>query len=255
MIRWLTMHAELRQNDRPAHSVRMYIWRTLRISVAVYRTRPWLYLIMAVCIVIVCDAISVWIAGYRPFGRSPKNFGLHSLAGGTGMLLMIPIISGLSAYCIARLSREPGVSEINVGVGSLRVLPGLLVLLAVAYLGIGVAGIFFVVPGVVLWLRWFFVAPVITVERRSIGGALKRSAELVHDHYQSVLCLLLLLWVSVIVTTTGVHVILQGSGTNIGDVTIEVVVESIVSSYLALMIVVAYFTLAGGGSEDILAQV
>jgi hypothetical protein len=173
----------LKQMGQAKLNGRLSIWHILLASVALYRTRPWLYLMMAICIVAVYDVVVFMVAGRRPFGHSPEKLSFLSASGSVGLLMIMPVVAALDAYIVSVFRYVPDSRQLDAGIGSLRVLPGVIVSLVVAYLGIGVAGIFFILPGLVLWLRWFAVAPVVAVERRGIVGALKRSARLTAGRY------------------------------------------------------------------------
>lgn len=228
---------------------RLSTWNILLTSAVLYRMRSGMYWLQQICIVTVCDVLAFVAVGYRPFGHSPERLSFLSASGGVGLLMITPVVAALDAYIVSAFRYVPNSRQMDVGVGSLRVLPGVLVSLVVAYLGIGVAGIFFVIPGLILWLRWFVAAPVVAIERRGIAGALKRSARLTAGHYWRVLALLLTLWLAVLVTTFCIHAIFAGSTVGVGVVTMEIMIQSLMASYMALAIVVLYFDLCACDKE------
>jgi hypothetical protein len=219
-------------------------------SVSLYRQRPLLYTVMTACVVATYDITILAVTGHRPFGRPPANFGWSSLDNGTAVLMLTPLAAALLARMITRFDREQGSSPWGAGVGSLRILPIAVIAQVIAYLGIGLAALFFLLPGVVLWVRWFVVAPAIAVEGRSVVGALRRSAQLTANRYWHILGVLGILWVLVLVTTLCVHVVVAGSTTGGGVVLFEVVVQAILTSYMALMTALLYFDLSTGQKVD-----
>jgi hypothetical protein len=67
------------------------------------------------------------------------------------------------------------------------------VFFAVVLAALGIAaGLVLIVPGIYLLVRWYFVAPVVVVERVGALAALRRSGELVRGHWWRTLGILLL---------------------------------------------------------------
>jgi hypothetical protein len=213
-------------------------------GLSVYRRNARLYIAIAACVVVTYDILIFVITGHRPFGKAPVDFGWKSFAGGTALLMIIPVVAALDAYLVARWDDQPEVNGFRVAMSSLRTLPAIVITQAVAYIGIGVAGLFFVIPGIVLWLRWFVVAPIVAVERRGVGGALRRSAQLTSRRYWRVLSLLLILWGLILAGTLCTHVIVTGTTTSVYIVLLEIVVQTILASYIAVTMAVFYFELS-----------
>lgn len=228
---------------------RLSMRRILLTSVAIYTRRPLLYVIVAGCVVTIYDVIAFVFTSHRPFGPSPEKLSVLSVSGGAGLMFVMPVVAALYAYIVSMFRHVPTAPQVETGVSSLRVLPGVLASLVVAYLGIGVAGIFFVLPGLLLWLRWFVVAPIVAVERRGILGALKRSAQLTTGYYLRVLGLLLTLWAVVLIAAFCIHVVFAGYADGAGVVAVEVVVQGLIVSYLSLTIAVLYFDLSAHAPE------
>jgi hypothetical protein len=218
-------------------------WHNFSTSARLYRSRPWLFITVAACTITLYDLVVFLATGYRPFGHSSGRVDFWSLSGGVGFLMIIPVVAALDAYVLSVSRQSTELRQTRTALGVLRTLPGVMVSLVTAYLGIGIAGIFFVIPGLILWLRWFVVAPVVAVERLSIIGALKRSARLTAGHYWYVLVLLMTLWLAVLIVAFCIHVIFEGSTVNIGIVAMEIVTQSLIASYIALPIAVLYFDL------------
>lgn len=77
-------------------------------------------------------------------------------------------------------SRDSSVTELISSVGP--VLPTLIGTSILYALGILVGFVFFLVPGCILLTIWAVIAPVIVIEKAGVGGAFRRSQELVRDH-------------------------------------------------------------------------
>ena len=63
--------------------------------------------------------------------------------------------------------------------------------------GVGLGFLAFIVPGVLLAIRWALAAPVVMLEGLGARAAMKRSRELVRGHRWAVLCVLLNVWLRI----------------------------------------------------------
>jgi hypothetical protein len=77
-------------------------------------------------------------------------------------------------------TRDSSVGELISSVGPvLATLIGTSILYAI---GVAVGFLFFLIPGCILLTIWAVIAPVIVIEKSGVGGAFRRSQELVRDH-------------------------------------------------------------------------
>jgi hypothetical protein len=216
-------------------------------SINVYRVRPLIYLAISFGIVIIYDLIVLLVAGHRPFGHSLGNFSwLSASRHGVGVLMLVPVAAAVDAYVVVSLRGESNTKLAGLTTTSFKILPMTIFSQAVAYLFIGVAGMFFVLPGLILWLRWFIIGPVVAVEKLGIVEAFKHSWALTASHYWHVLTLLLVSWFVVLATVLGVQAIVAGSGVDTASVMFECVAQGVVTSYLALAMAVFYLDLRVG---------
>jgi hypothetical protein len=63
--------------------------------------------------------------------------------------------------------------------------------------GVGLGFVAFIVPGVLLSIRWALAAPIVMLEGLGARAAMKRSRELVSGHRWAVLCVLLNVWLRI----------------------------------------------------------
>jgi hypothetical protein len=216
----------------------------LVVSLSLLRTQPWLF-VTAACATVAYNTVVLVMTDHGPFGRPPEKFSLlSSSTSGTAVLMFVPVVAALYVRIDSILSEKPMLTRIHVGIDSLKVLPMVTISQIIAYLGVGLAGIFFILPGLVLWLRWFVVAPVVAVEQQGIIGALRRSAWLTAGHDWYILGLLLVQWALVLATMLCAHAIEAGSTVSVGVVASEVVVQTVITSYMALTITMLYFELS-----------
>jgi hypothetical protein len=115
----------------------------------------------------------------------------------TGLLLYVAALAaegGLVRLAAAHEEgRRPGLGEC-FEVGLSRALPLLLTVL-LASLGMGVAALALLVPGVILYLSWSVAAPVVVLEKQSGTEALARSQALTRGARWKIFGLQLILWV------------------------------------------------------------
>ncbi len=218
----------------------------LMASFNLHRTRPLVYLSISFAVVIIYDLIVLRATGNGPFGRPPERFSWLSASHGVGVLMLVPVVAAVDAYVVSSLREELNAKLGRLTTSSLKIVPMTIMAQAVAYLGIGVAGMLFVLPGLILWLRWFIIGPIVTVEKLGTVGALGRSWALTAGHYWHVLILLFVSWLVVLITVLGVQAIIAGSGVDTASVVFEFLAQGMVTSYLALAMAMFYFDLRAG---------
>jgi hypothetical protein len=125
---------------------------------------------------------------------------------------------------------------------SIRVLPVVVAAEIIAGIGIVLGLIAFVVPGVILALRWAVVAQVAAVEQTDWPTALRRSARLTNRNYLRILGILVLIAL-VNLTLTNVVGQLIGTGRDPAQVVAGIAVVIIESSFQALTTAILYFDL------------
>jgi hypothetical protein len=81
-------------------------------------------------------------------------------------------------------------------------------------IGVGIGMLFFVVPGVLLAIRWALAPPIVMLEGRGARAALARSRELVRGHRGAVFRVLLNVWGRVAVAWILLAVVLGHLGAN-----------------------------------------
>lgn len=109
--------------------------------------------------------------------------------------LVLPLISALHVHAVAdvREGREPEIGPVaRRGIASL---PVLCRAAGFAYLGVILGFVAFVVPGVILSLRWAVVAQVATLGAKDWRGALEQSKLLTTGRYRHIFVLFLILFV------------------------------------------------------------
>src|SRR3954468_16203236 len=119
-----------------------------------YRRYPLLFLVLAAGVIVPYQLIVLAITGTGPFSRGSLSTGASLLVVLIDWVLIGPLISALHVHAVseAREGRDPRLAA--VARQGLLVLPVVVAASIIAGLGIGLGFLAFVVPGVILMLRW-----------------------------------------------------------------------------------------------------
>jgi hypothetical protein len=179
-------------------------------------------------------------------GKSP--YGAQSSVSSTVTLFLIdyvlvgPLISALHVHAVRAVGADETPRLGPVAMRGLRVLPTVAAAQIIATIGI-VAGFFaFIIPGVILLIRWAVVAQAAALESENWVEALKRSSELTVGNYLHVLGLLITAGlISAVLTNAGIAI--AGTRTTVAAIVIAIVVETLARSFVAITSAVLYFDL------------
>jgi len=204
-----------------------------------YRRYPLLFFALAAGVIWPYEAILVAATGTGPAGQSA---GLGFLLTVLDFGFVTPLISALHVHAVldVREGREPRI--LLVARQGLRVLPVVAAASIVATLGMFVGFLLLVVPGVILWLRWFVVAQAAAVEQEGWLPALRRSAELVSGNYGYVFLVVLCL-VLVGAPAVGVQLAFGAHSTAAVALLVTAFLRTLIASFTALAGAVLYFDL------------
>jgi hypothetical protein len=188
--------------------------------------------------------VAVLAAGNRgPFGGTGHSFDLFTAVNGAHLLVIIPLIAAFHARAVVVISEGHRPDLPRVAAYGLRVLPVVIAAQVVSWVGIGLAAIFLVIPGILLGLRWCVVALAVAIENEGLFGAMGRSGRLAAGHYWHIFALTIAVEGIVIAAAFGVHAIPVGGNSSAAMVALEVAVQVAVACYVALTLTVLYFDL------------
>lgn len=227
-------------------TARRSVWGVITTAAALYRRYPVLYLLLALAVVAPYELIVLAATGTSPLDTRNDS------ASTTVLLLLIefgvvvPWISALHVRAVANIGRgqRPGLQA--VALQGVRVLPVVTAAQLVADVGILIGLVAFVVPGILLALRWAVVAQVAAIEGTDWMGALRRGASLTRGslgHVFGVLFLTSLFTYLVVVAAVAVG----GHHHGAGVVVLGIAVDTITRSFTALTTAVLYYGLVGRG--------
>jgi hypothetical protein len=156
--------------------------------------------------------------------------------------LVMPLISALQAHAVVMIgnSQEPNLSDV-IG-RSLRVLPTVAAAEIIAAIGEAVGYVLFIIPGVILTLRWAVVAQVAAIEETDWPTALRRSGQLARRNYLRILGLIIMVGL-VDAALTGIGAAIAGTGHGAVPVVVGIVIVVLTRTFGALVTATLYFDL------------
>jgi hypothetical protein len=219
-------------------SARGLIADTLRL----YWRYPLLFLALAASVIVPYQLIVLAATGTGPLSRSDLSLPVSMSLSITDLALAGSLVSAMHVHAVAdvREGERPHFSE--VAKRGLAALPVVAPAALAYFLGIFAGLLLFLVPGIVLYLRWFVVAQAAAIERRGWNKALTESHDLVAGHYRHVAVFagLVLVISSALMHLLGLTL---GHLTSALTVTAGICVQVIVWSFGALATALLYFDL------------
>jgi hypothetical protein len=113
----------------------------------------------------------------------------------------------------------------------------------ISWLGIGLGFLFLIVPGVILWLRWYVVAQAAAIEYEGWLPALRRSRQLTEDHYGHIFVFAIYVALITTVPTLLVGFAFGHQTTTAASFLIGVLLQIVTWSFGALATALLYFDL------------
>ncbi len=211
-------------------------------ALRLYAGYPLLLLVLAVAVVVPYELIVLAATNTAPLAEQGTRASTALTLTLIDFALIGPLVSAFYVRAVMMVAEGTRPSLREIVVEGLKVLPVVVAASIVAGLGIGLGLIAFLIPGVLLAIRWAVVAQVAAIERTDWLGALRRSGELARGHYLHVFGVFV---ISGIVTYGILRVgeAIVGSDTGAGQVIVGIVLATIARSFTSLMTAVLYFEL------------
>ncbi|MEQ8443465.1 MAG: hypothetical protein RIM33_12445 [Alphaproteobacteria bacterium] len=167
---------------------------------------------------------------------------------GTASLLLIAIVPYLVALSAISHGTAAFLAGTPVTVGeciavSVRRMPEILLLGVVAGLGVFLAGMFLVIPAVILIVLWYVAPPVLIIERVGVMRSLGRSIELTRGHRLMIFGLIFVLMVVTFLVSALVSSIFLPFGILPAQIA-AVAIDAVLSAVGAVACSVTYCALA-----------
>jgi hypothetical protein len=208
---------------------------------SLYAGFPLLFLTLALAVVGPYELIVLAVTSTAPLQRS------SSLETSIVLLLLAfalvgPLVSALYVHALAALTEQQRPSIASVGQRAIRVLPVVAAAQIIAGITIGIGFLLFIIPGVILAIRFAVVAQVAALEETDWPGALHRSGALTRHNYLRIFTLLICVSAfNIVLTQIGIRIV--GNGGTAGAVVLGVGIATLTQSFQALCTAVLYFDL------------
>lgn len=157
-----------------------------------YRRYPLLFLVLAAGVIVPYELLTLLTTGTGQLSRASAGGGASFILSLLDMFLVGPLISALHVHAVAAV-RQGGEPQLaTVFRRGLKVLPVVAAAMIVSLLGILLGFLLFVVPGVILFLRWVVVAQAAAIEDDGWSTALRRSEQLSAHRYKHIILFVLI---------------------------------------------------------------
>lgn len=218
----------------------------------VYRAH-WLTLLACATVVVVPVQVLVfgvglgWLSEHY-VASSPIG---DSLAGLVAQLLVVtPLVTAMTVHVVRHAARRESVRPGAAIAAGLEAFSALFLPIALVALGVLLGLFAFVIPGIVLAVRWAVVPQVIVVERVTGTAALRRSGELVAGHgwftFLVVLLVNLLVGVIGVVATIPLDAVAKSADAQAYALVGQILGQLIALPLLAVAVTLLYFSLRVG---------
>jgi hypothetical protein len=219
-------------------------------ALACYGRYPLVFGVLALAVVAPYSLLVLAVTGASPFGAQHVSAGTVLTLLLLDVLLMTPLISALLVHALVEIGEGRRPRPLEVARRGVKVLPVVAAAEVVAGIGIALGLLVFVIPGVILAIRWAVVAQSAATENVDWLGALRRSGELTAGNYLHVLGVIF----AVSLIEFGIQQAggaLAGTGANAGQFLLGILVVTITRSFAALTTAFLFFDLlarqAGAG--------
>jgi hypothetical protein len=203
-----------------------------------YQGFPWLFLILALGVVLPYDLIRLAVTGHGWLASGHEGVGASVAFGVLDFALVGPLISALHIHAVVAIGDGQRPRLAAVALRGLRVLP---VVAAAEIIATGLIAL--IIPGVLLLLRWAVVAQAAAIEPAGWLPALRRSRELTRGHYWHILALIAIVAVLNAGIVFAARAIPAAGSSGAGTVMLGVAVNTITASFSALTLAILYFDL------------
>jgi hypothetical protein len=210
------------------------IGQILGTGLRLYLRLPLLFLSLAAIVVVPYEVVVVLLE----HGKGGLPVGTELLLVLVELALIDPCIAAVQVQVVLDLGegRRPQITDVIRR--GLAVLPVVAAAEIIAGIGIAIGVLCFVIPGVLLALRWAVVAQAAAVERTDWPGALRRSAQLARRNYWRILGLVFIVGI-----LNEIPADVTGPGKHLGVAIIGIVLAILVHSFGTLVTNLLYFDL------------
>jgi hypothetical protein len=173
---------------------RREVGRLFSDALTVYGRYLWLFILLSAAVVVPADLIVQGVGLEMLTSSYEDSPGIAETLVPTivEFLVVTPIIAAICIYALHQIAAGERPSAGEVFVAGFEAFTPLFAAVLLAALGIALGFLLFIVPGVYLAIRWYFVPQAVVIEGARGAGALSRSGEIVQDFWWRTFGLVLL---------------------------------------------------------------
>jgi hypothetical protein len=215
----------------------------LLAAARIYGAYPLLFAILAVAVMAPFELLVLALTGYGPLRDGHENVGTSLIVSVARLALVGPLISALHIHAVVRIGKGERPTLSAVAASGLSVLPVVAAATIMSGIGTGLGFVAFIIPGLILLIRWAVVAQAAALEGDGWLDALHSSGRLTKGNYGHVFALLLaagVLSFAVHLVAISVH---AGNTSGAASVALGIAIDTIVASFQALTLALLYFDL------------
>jgi hypothetical protein len=219
-----------------------------RDSLAIYRAHFWTFLALAAAIVVPVELIVQGIGMEQLTAGYDSTPTLAEMVVPTlvSFLVATPLITAVCIYALRHIAEggRPGAGEALVS--GFEAFAPLFVAVALAALGIAL-GLLLIVPGIYLFVRWYFVPQTVVLDGARDVTALRRSSELTQGFWWRTLGLIVLVNLAAIVPglllIAPFGAIAESTDRALWSLIGSMLTETLTAPFVALLSTLLYFDL------------
>jgi hypothetical protein len=206
----------------------------LGTAIRLYGRAPLLFLFLAGIVVVPYEVVVVLLQ----HGKGGLAVGSELILALVELALIDPCVAAVQVQAVLSIGDGERPQIPDVIRRGLIVLPVVAAAEIVAGLGIALGALFFVIPGVLLAIRWAVVAQVAAVEHTNWPTALRRSGQLARRNYWRIFGILLIVGI-----LNEIPADITGSGNHLAATIIGIALAILVHSFGTLLTNLLYFDL------------
>jgi hypothetical protein len=165
----------------------------LRDAFSVYRRHFWTFLAIGAIVVVPSELIVSGVGLDQLSGRydATPSFAEAAIPGAVAYLVVAPLVSAICVFALRSVASGDSPRAREAVVKGFEMFTPLFFAVLLAALGIAL-GLLLIVPGIYLFVRWYFVPQVVVVENQQAAAALRGSSRLVQGAWWRTLGLIAL---------------------------------------------------------------
>lgn len=207
-----------------------------------YRRYPLLFLALAAAVIVPYQLVALAVLGDRGWDTSDWNLSTEVLFW-FDILVVSPLVSALHIHAVSEVRRGEEPRLLPIALRGLAALPVVCAAAIMSWLGFFGGLLLLIVPGLILWIRWYVAIQAAAIEREGWMAALRRSWALTEKAWGHVIvffvCIVLVTWAPTALLGLG----FDGESVTIASFVAEAALQVLLVSFTALATALLYYDL------------